>query len=313
MKRILTLIFVAVTLIASAQQDPQHTMYRFNGLMFNPAYAGSREALSMVALYRWQWVNVPGAPQTASFAISSPLRNDHVALGFSFVSDHYTVVHSDKLEADFAYRIPVGKQKKIKISLGLGASVTNIRADLSAVGLSQQIDQSFQNNVNIWVPNVTAGVYVYSEKFFIGVSVPEILSNSLSTKNQVWQRSIDSAHQYTSLYATAGYVFDLGKKVKFAPSILIKYVPKYAPISMDFNANFIFIERLWLGVSYRLSDSYGFMVAFNITRQLRVGYAYDLTVSPISHFTTGSHEVMAGFDFDFRKKSIVNPRYIRYF
>jgi type IX secretion system PorP/SprF family membrane protein len=143
--------------------------------------------------------------------------------------------------------------------------------------------------------------------------VPEILSNSLSTKNKVWERSIDSAHQYTSLYATAGYVFALGKKVKFAPSILIKYVPKYAPISMDFNANFIFIDRLWLGVSYRLSDSYGFMAAFNITKQFRVGYAYDLTVSPISHFTTGSHEIMAGYDFDFRKKSIVNPRFVRYF
>jgi type IX secretion system PorP/SprF family membrane protein len=281
--------------------------------MFNPAYAGSRESLSMVALYRWQWVNVPGAPQTASFAIHSPLKNDHVALGFSFVSDHYTVVHSDKLEADFAYRIPVGKQKKIKISLGLGASVTNLREDLTAVGLSQQADQSFQNNVNLWLPNITAGIHVYSEKFFIGVSVPEILSNSLSTKNEVWQRSIDSAHQYTSIYATAGYEFDLGKKVKFAPSILIKYVPKYAPISMDFNANFIFIDRLWLGVSYRLSDSYGFMVAVNITRQLRVGYAYDLTVSPISHFTMGSHEVMAGYDFDYHKKKIVNPRYMRYF
>ena len=313
MKKFLIIAFVVASLGASAQQDPQHTMYRFNGLMFNPAYAGSREALSLVGIYRWQWVNVPGAPQTGSFAIHSPLKNDRIALGLSFVSDHYTVVHSDKLEGDFAYRIPVGKKKNIKISLGVGMSATNIRADLKDVGLTQTVDNSFQNNINIWMPNVTAGIYVYSEKFFVGVSVPEILSNSLSTKGQVWQRSIDSAHQYTSLYATAGYVFDLGKKVKFAPSILVKYVPKYAPVSMDFNANFIFIDRLWLGVSYRLSDSYGFMVAVNITKQLRVGYAYDLTVSPISHFTTGSHEVMAGYDFDFRKKSIVNPRYVRYF
>jgi type IX secretion system PorP/SprF family membrane protein len=315
MKKFLIITFVAVSFMASAQQDPQHTMYRFNGLMFNPAYAGSREALSMVAIARWQWINVDGAPRTVSFAIHSPLKNDHIALGFSFVSDHYTVVHSDKLEGDFAYRITASKKKNIKISLGLGVSATNLRADLTSVGLQtgSGIDHSFANNINLWMPNITAGAYVYNEKFFVGISVPEILSNSLTTKNEVWQRSIDSAHQYTSLYATAGYVFDLGKKVKFAPSILIKYVPKYAPISMDFNANFIFIDRLWLGVSYRLSDSYGFMVAFNITKQLRVGYAYDLTVSPISHFTTGSHEIMAGYDFDFRKKSIINPRYVRYF
>jgi type IX secretion system PorP/SprF family membrane protein len=313
MKKILTIALIITSYMASAQQDPQLTMYRFNGLMFNPAYAGSREALSMVALYRWQWVNVPGAPQNASFAIHSPLRNDHIALGFSFVSDHYTVVHSDKLEGDFAYRIDASKKKHIKISLGLGVSATNLRADLTAVGLTQSHDNSFANNVDLWLPNITAGAYVYNEKFFVGISVPEILSNSLSTKGELWQHSIDSAHQYTSIYATAGYVFDLGKKVKFAPSILLKYVPKYAPISMDFNANFIFIDRLWLGVSYRLSDSYGFMVAFNITRQLKVGYAYDLTVSPIEHFTTGSHEVMAGYDFDFHKKSMVNPRYVRYF
>jgi type IX secretion system PorP/SprF family membrane protein len=313
MKKILTIAFVIASFVASAQQDPQHTMYRFNGLMFNPAYAGSREALSLSAIYRWQWVNVEGSPQTGSFSIHSPLKNDHVALGFSFVSDRYTVVHSDKLEGDFAYRIPVGKKKKIKISLGVGVTATNIRTNLRDVGLAQSGDPSFQSNINLWLPNIAAGVYVYSEKFFVGVSVPEILSNSLSTKGQVWQRSLDSAHQYTSLYITGGYVFDLGKKVKFAPSVLLKYVPKYAPISMDFNANFIFVDRLWLGVSYRLSDSYGFMAAINITKQLRVGYAYDLTVSPISHFTTGSHEVMAGYDFDFRKKSIVNPRFVRYF
>ncbi len=313
MKKFLIIAFVVASYVANAQQDPQHTMYRFNGLMFNPAYAGSREALSLSAIYRWQWVNVEGSPQTGSVSIHSPLKNDHVALGLSFVGDNYTVVHSDKIEGDFAYRISVGKKKKVKISLGVGVSATNIRANLRDVGLSQTVDASFQNNINLWLPNVSAGIYAYSEKFFIGVSVPEILSNSLSTKGQVWERSIDSAHQYTSLYATAGYVFDLGKKVKFAPSIMIKYVPKYAPISMDFNANFIFIDRLWLGVSYRLSDSYGFMVAFNITKQLKVGYAYDLTVSPISHFTTGSHEIMAGYDFDFRKKSIVNPRYVRYF
>ena len=117
MKKFLIIAFVVASLGASAQQDPQHTMYRFNGLMFNPAYAGSREALSLVGIYRWQWVNVPGAPQTGSFAIHSPLKNDRIALGLSFVSDHYTVVHSDKLEGDFAYRIPVGKKKNIKISL----------------------------------------------------------------------------------------------------------------------------------------------------------------------------------------------------
>lgn len=315
MRKLLIIAFVAASYVAYAQQDPQITMYRFDGLMFNPAYAGSREALSLAAIYRWQWVNVQGAPQTGDFSIHSPLKNDHIALGFTFLSDNYTVVHSEKLEGDFAYRINVGKQKKIKISFGIGVSATNIRTDLTSVGLAQSggVDASFRNNTNLWLPNINAGIYVYSDKFYIGASVPEILSNSLSTKGQLWQRSVDSAHQYTSLNASAGYVFDLGKKVKFSPSILVQYVPKYAPIGMAFNANFIFIDRVWLGISYRLSDSYGFMAAVNITRQVRVGYAYDLTVSPISHFTTGTHEVMAGFDFDFHKKGTPIQKPFRYF
>jgi type IX secretion system PorP/SprF family membrane protein len=299
MRKVLIILFALVSLTSQAQQDPQHTMYRFNGLIYNPAYAGSRDALSLVGIYRWQWVNVDGSPQTASFGIHSPLKNDHIALGLSFVADRYTVVHNDKIEGSFAYRISVGKKKKIKVSLGIGVSATNVRAALSDVGLTQGQDSRFQNNVNLWLPNISAGVYVYSQKFFIGIAVPQILSNSLTKQGRVWERSIDSAHQYTSIYATGGYVFDLGKKVKFAPSMLIKYVPKYAPVSIDFNANFIFVDRVWLGVSYRLSDSYGFMA--------------DLTVSPISHFTTGSHEIMAGFDFDFRNKKMVNPRYVRYF
>jgi type IX secretion system PorP/SprF family membrane protein len=313
MKKILIIAFVALSFFTRAQQDPQHTMYRFNGLMFNPAYAGSREALSLNGIYRWQWVNVDGSPQTGSFSIHSPLKNNNIALGLSFVDDRYTVVRNDKIEATFAYRIPVGKKKKVKISLGIGVSATNVSAKLSQLGLTQSGDNRFQNDINLWMPNISAGVYVYSQKFFVGVSVPNILSNSLAKNGMVWERSIDSAHQYTHMFATAGYVFDLGKKVKFAPSILVKYVPKFAPVNIDFNANFIFLDRFWLGASYRLSDSYGFMTAVNITPQLRVGYAYDLTVSPISHFTTGSHEIMVGYDFDYRRSKIVNPRYVRYF
>lgn len=313
MRRILILLSLLVTLTTQAQQDPQHTMYRFNGLIYNPAYAGSRDALSLAAIYRWQWVNIDGSPQTASFGIHSPLKNDHIALGFNFVADRYSVVHNDRLEGDFAYRINISKKKRIKMSFGVGVSATNVRAALSDVGLVQGQDAKFQNNVNLWLPNISAGIYVYSQKFFAGIAVPQILSNSLTQKGKVWERSVDSAHQYTSIYATGGYVFDLGRKVKFAPSVLIKWVPKFAPLSMDFNANFIFVDRVWLGISYRLSNSYGFMAAVNITRQLRVGYAYDLTVTPMSHFTTGSHEVMAGFDFDFRNRKMVNPRYVRYF
>ncbi|MFN8308493.1 MAG: type IX secretion system membrane protein PorP/SprF [Chitinophagales bacterium] len=314
MKKFLSILTAVVIATGSfAQQDPQHTMYRFNGLMFNPAYAGSREALSFAAIYRWQWVNIPGAPQTGSFSVHSPLKNNNIALGLTFVNDRYTVVHTNKLEGTFAYRIPVGKSKRVKIALGISAGVTNYRASLAEVGLTESGDPKFQSNISLWMPNIGFGIYAYGQKWFVGAAVPNLLQNSLEKNGEVWKRGIADAHQYLSLNASAGYAFDLGKKVKFAPSVFMKYTPKHAPISFDFNANFIFIDRIWLGASYRLSDSYGFMAAVNITPQWRVGYAYDLTVSALSKGTTGSHEIMMGYDLDFNKKRLVNPRYVRYF
>jgi type IX secretion system PorP/SprF family membrane protein len=315
MRKLLTVVITVLTLSTAvkAQQEPQHTMYRFNGLMFNPAYAGSRDALSLAAIYRWQWVNVPGSPQTGSFSIHSPLKNNNIALGLTFVNDRLTVNHTNKLEGTFAYRIPLGKKKNVKLSFGISAGVTNYRSKLTEVGLTQSGDSKFESNINLWLPNVGFGVYAYAPKWFVGISVPNLLANTVDKNNKVFQTGVATAHQYYHLFATGGYVFDLGKKVKFAPSILMKYVPKHAPIDFDFNANFIFIDRIWLGASYRLSDSYGFMAAVNVTKQFRIGYAYDLTVTPLSKFTTGSHEIMLGYDFDFAKKSIVNPRFVRYY
>lgn len=314
MKKLTLLTILAVSFIQLfAQQDPEYTMYRFNGLFVNPGYAGSREAISATAISRYQWIKVPGAPRTASVGIHSPLKNNNIALGLLYTYDRITQFKSHDINAFFAYRIPVGKKKQVKISIGIQAGVKNIASDLQGVDLNDP-DPNFVNS-SLWLPNVGVGVYVYSPRFFVGLSVPHILANSLNKvkSNSIYKLDENIAHQYYHLVGTAGYVFNLGKVVKFAPSILMKYVPKYAPIDFDFNANFIFIDRIWIGAGYRLNDSYNFMAAVNVTRQFRVGYAYDLTVTPISKFTSGTHEVMLGYDFDFMNKRIVNPRYVKYF
>jgi type IX secretion system PorP/SprF family membrane protein len=315
MKQLFTLLIVAATVsVTFAQQDAEYTMYRFNGLYLNPAYAGSREVISATAIYRHQWVNVPKAPRSASVAIHSPLRNNNVALGLIYSYDQLGVTKTNTVTADFAYRIPLGKKKKVKLSIGINAGAINYQANLNDVKTQTANDPNFAgNNQNRWLPVVGAGIYAYSEKFFVGVSVPNILQSSLDDKYNVFETSTSVARRYTHLLATAGYVFNLGKKVKFMPSILMKYVPKHAPIDFDFNANFVFIDRIWLGAGYRLQDSYSFMAAFNITRQLRVGYSYDLTASKFSGYNAGTHEVMLGFDCDFKGKKIVNPRFVKYF
>jgi type IX secretion system PorP/SprF family membrane protein len=300
--------------IAFAQQDAQYSMYRFNGLYLNPAYAGSHEVLTAMAIYRQQWVGMPGAPKSASVAVHSPLKNDKIGLGLIYNYDGIGVTKTNDLNLSFAYRLPIGKKKKVRLSFGLSAGITNYHSAMDNVATTDANDPNFVgNSVNRWLPNFGFGVYAYSDRFFAGISVPHILANKLDGKNSVFETSSSVARQYHHLLVTAGYVFPIGKKVKFMPSALLKYMPGHAPITFDFNATFIFIERVWIGAGYRFNDSYNFMLAANVTRQLRIGYCYDITVSSLNRYNTGSHEVMASFDFDFAHRKIVSPRQVKYF
>jgi type IX secretion system PorP/SprF family membrane protein len=320
MKRFFLPAFLLITIhcslltIAFAQQDAQYSMYRFNGLYINPAYAGSHEVLTAMAIYRHQWATMPGAPQSASVAVHSPLKNDRVALGLIYSYDRIGVTKTNDLNASFAYRLPVGKKKKVRLCFGLSAGVTNYRTDMDNVATADPNDPNFVgNSVNRWLPNVGFGMYAYSDRFFAGISVPHILANRLDGKMSVFETSDNVARQYHHLLVTGGYVFPIAKKVKFMPSVLLKYVPLHAPISFDFNATFVFIDRIWVGAGYRFNDSYNFMLAANVTRQLRIGYCYDITVSALSPYNKGSHEVMASFDFDFAHRKVVSPRQVKYF
>lgn len=321
MKKNLLFRFFLLCLLSSssaslvfAQQDAEYSMYRFNGLYLNPAYAGSHEVLNTMAIYRHQWVNMPGLPQSASFAIHSPLKNDKIGLGLIYNYDRISVTQTHSVNADFAYRVFIGKKKLVRLCVGISAGVTNYRSDLDKVATTEPDDPNFAgNNVNRWLPNVGLGIYIYSDKFFAGVSVPHILAGKLDGSYSVFSVSARMARQYHHLLFTGGYVFSIGKKVKFVPSVLLKYVPAYAPVTFDFNVSFIFIDRIWIGAGYRFNDSYSFMAAANVTKQLRIGYCYDLTVSSLNKYTTGTHEVMASFDFDFAKGKVVSPRHVKYF
>ncbi len=316
MRKTLLLITLITGLISSSysQQEAQYSMYRFNSLYINPAYSGSHEVISAMAAYRHQWVKIPGQPQTATVAVHSPLPNDKVALGLIYTYDRIGVTKTHSIDASFAYRIPLGKKKNIRLCFGISAGAMNYNSDLNSVLTTDDNDPNFAgNSQNLWLPNVGVGIYAYSEKFFVGVSAPKILANRLQGKLKVFETSGTVARQYYHLLVSGGYVFSIGKKVKFMPSILMKYVPVNAPITADFNATFIFVDRVWLGAGYRLNDSYNFMTAVNITKQLKLGYCYDLTVSPLTKFTTGSHEIVLSFDALFEHGNVISPRYVKYF
>ena len=311
---LLSILFFLCVVFSFGQQQAETSMYLFNGLYNNPACAGSRDVLNATVIYRDQWLKMPGAPQTASVAVNSPLPNDKLALGILYSFDKIGVTTTNSFNADFAYRIKVGKKKDVNLSFGISAGFQNYVANFNGVATTDLNDPSFEGNYQKrWLPTVGAGFYAYNNKFFVGIAAPYILANRLNGSAAAFATSTGVARQYQNLLISGGYAFEIGKKVHFVPSVLIKYIPKYAPVTLDFNAMFIFVDRIWLGASYRLNDSYNFTLGVNLTKQIKIGYCYDLTVSPLNKFTTGTHEVMASFDTWFKAKKAVAPTQMRYF
>ncbi|HXH19131.1 MAG TPA: type IX secretion system membrane protein PorP/SprF [Chitinophagales bacterium] len=304
---VLTLLHF-ISLTSFAQQDPMYSMYMFNGLAVNPAYAGSRERPTVLALYRHQWAGLEGAPKTAVLVGHSTLLNDKLGLGGSVTSDNISIFNTIRVRADYAYRIKFKKHGKLAI--GINVEFTNYRARWSELSLNDINDNAFLSAKESFVsPNFGAGVYYYTNRFYAGASVPHLLNASLS-EGFKYEGTDSIARQWKHYFYTMGAVFSLGKHVKMKPSVLFKYV-KNAPFEADFNLNFLIREAFWFGAGYRTGDAVIFMTEYNFAKGIRIGYAYDYTLTELQDYNSGSHEIMIGYEF--QKTTYLTPRRMSYF
>ena len=267
------LILLSLTLVLcqtgiQAQQEAMFTQYMFNGLALNPAYAGSHESLSATLLFRDQWTGLPQAPSTQTLAVHSPIRNAKIALGLQVIHDRLAVFNQTGVNASYAYRILTDKGT---LSLGLQLGFTSYNADLSDLTTAVPNDPVFQGNVSKTMPSFGAGVYYYTDRFYIGLSAPQLVTNSLS--EDVVEIDAD-ARQDRHYFLTAGHMFPLGNNIQLKPNVLIKAV-EGAPIQMDLNLNALFSEVLWLGVSWRSLSDFDALIELQLTDQLLLGYSYD--------------------------------------
>ena len=330
MRKTITLVTLLMlgALAAQAQQDPMFTNYMFNSLIFNPAYAGSRDHAVINLLHRTQWWGIDGAPTTQSISMHTPMKNDRVGVGFSLVNDKIGPTNSLDANVSYAYRIPVGKGK---LSVGLQGGITNWRADWSKLSIEQAGDIPFSENVNWWKPNIGAGVYYYTKNFYTGLGVPRIIEYDL-IPNRTDQLPI-YAKQYRHFYYTLGGAIPLkGNALIFKPSLLIKsaapdsrlrrdtsFQQVAAPTEFNVDLSLFFQETLWIGASFRSSievfqnkssyDSADFWAAYYLGNGLRIGASYDYTLTKLQSKAQGSFEIMLGYEFDYKTKRIVTPRY----
>ncbi len=312
MKKIKAIVLITATTLGSlglkAQQDPMFTHYMDNTLAVNPAYAGSRDALTVTALHRSQWVSFKGAPLTQTITMHAPLRNEHIGIGLSVTNDKIGPINNTSAVFDFAYIMRVSK--KSRLALGISAGIDMFQANLSTLNLDQQADPTFQNNIsNHMTPRLGFGAYYYRERFYLGVSTPNLLQNNYSVVNEANGSTLIASEQM-HYYLIAGTVINLTDNLAFKPTTLIKMTDA-APVQADLTASFIIMKKLLLGVMYRTGDAVGGLIGLNITPQFHLGYSYDWSYGlQTSKYNQGSHEIILRYDFIFfSKQQIHSPRY----
>jgi len=300
----LSLLLIFIVLLGfqdmSAQQDPQYTQYMYNMNVVNPAYAGSKESLSITALYRKQWSGLDGAPETFTFSAHSPI-SDKVGLGLSAIKDELGPISETNVYADFSYTLQVGENSKLALGIKAGATFH----DVGLVGLDLQDpnDPFFSQDINNTYPNVGAGAFFYTDNFYLGLSVPNFLNSVHLDEN-----ALKYGSEVNHYFATAGYVFQVNDNFKLKPSVMVKSAFE-APVSFDGNLNALFYDKFEIGASYRLDDSFSGLVGFQINDNIRIGYAYDHIVSDLNVVADASHEVIITFDLFFNKRVLRSPRY----
>ncbi len=304
-KKLLLLLVIASFVSISdlwGQQQAQNSLYYFNPLNYNPAYAGSRDALSLTAIHRIQWTGIDGAPQTTLLSVHSPIRDSHLSIGADLTYDKIGVSKATSAYLDISYYIQLN-DKGHRLSFGLKGGFNMFDAPLSQLLAVQPGDPLQYDIDNKYRGNFGAGVYWYGTNHYLGLSALTLLESSVLDNDD-----INVLEQVRHFYLIGGYIFDVSSSLKLKPSGLVKAV-RGAPIEFDVELAGLIYDRIWLGVGYRYDESLRGYLAANITPQLRIGYNYDYIFNDLTKYTGGTHEFMISYDFDFNKSRFKSPRY----
>jgi type IX secretion system PorP/SprF family membrane protein len=308
-KHIKILLLLALILFAYqksiAQTEPMYSQYMFNMLGVNPAYAGNREATSFNLFQRKQWIGLQGAPQTTSFSFDQSMLNKRAGWGIQFYDDKIGVEKADGINIMGSTRIQVSENGILSGGLSLG--LMNYRIDLMNVTERYTPnDPAFYSNLNKWTPSLGLGIYYNTDNFYAGVSIPNLLKSRLTAFDLI-KSGLQKVNQ-KHIFLTSGIVFTINEDLKLKPSTMIKIV-EGAPIEADLNTNIWLRDIIGLGVSYRTGDAVIGMAEIQINENLRFGYAYDMTISPLKYYNTGTHEIMIRYEFGNFKTKIKSTRY----
>jgi type IX secretion system PorP/SprF family membrane protein len=304
--KIIGLVLMLLSFVGFAQQDAQYTQYMYNTIVVNPGYAGSRQAMSIFALHRNQWVGIDGAPVTNTFSINTPINDSKVGLGLSFVNDQIGPSDENNIAVDFSYTIPVNY--KYKMSFGIKGSANLLNVDFTKLK-QKPGDAIFEENIdNKFSPNIGVGFYLHSDNGYLGLSAPNLIETVHFDGSATSSSTSQIATEKINYYLIAGYVFDLNPSLKFKPSLQSKYV-QGAPLQVDVSANFMINEKFVAGLAYRWSAAMSAMVGFQASDSWFIGYSYDFDTTELAQYNSGSHEIFLRYELFNKFDKIISPRF----
>lgn len=305
-KTILFVSFLFFIIKVSAQQDSQYTQYMYNMNVINPAYAtGMQSMLDIGTLYRTQWVGAVGAPKTLSVFAHMPV-NKKIEMGFSLISDDIGdgAKKENNFYVDFAYVLQLNDSNRL--SLGLKAGATSLQTNFNGFKFESSSPDFAFENVNILKPNIGIGAYYFNDNYYVGLSAPNLISSKhIEERSGISNYGSENVH----VFFTGGYVFTLSDSFKLKPAFISKFV-QGAPIAVDISANILYNDKFELGAAYRVGDAISTLVNIKVTPSVRVGYAYDYTISNLGQFNSGTHEIFVLFNLDLLGKGYdKSPRF----
>ena len=303
LKQVFTIVTFCYGVFSYGQQDAQYTQYMYNTVSVNPGYAGSRGHISIAALHRSQWVGLDGAPTSQTFNIHSPIGYRGVGLGLSIVNDEIGPTSETNFDVDFSYTVWTSTEGRLSFGLKASANLLDIRfSELNQYSTDPTLQQDIDNRLS---PNIGAGVYYHTNKFYLGLSVPRFLETT-----HFQETNLSTAKEQMNLYLITGYVWDLNEFVKFKPTLLTKVVTG-APLQVDLSANFMLNDKFIIGAGYRWDAAISAMAGFNISNKFLIGIAYDKETTELGNaaFNDGSFEVIFRYDFISTKNNLKSPRF----
>jgi len=292
---------LAFSSMGIAQQDPQYTQYTYNPITVNSGYTGSRGHLALLSLYRSQWTGIEGSPQTITFSLDTPI-NEFNGFGLSIIQDELGPASETYIDGNYSHHLLLNRNGD-KLALGLKAGMRFFSIDWTK-GIHKDPDVAFNENINgKLLPTIGAGAFYYSQRAYLGLSVPNFFSNDRYDELKD-AKTTERMH----FFLIGGYVFDLNPDLKFKPSFFGKYVAG-SPLSVDVSANFLLYETLNLGVNYRWDDSLSAILGFQVSSRINLGYAYDFTTSKLSNYNSGTHELFFRYQLISKTTKIKSPRF----